>query len=605
MKAHARQERIMSQLLHHGAVRLVELCEQFQVSEGTIRNDLRMLELQGRLIRTHGGAVPIGAKHPAALKRTHGTGNDNANVTNADDALHHTEIQIIAHRAADLINEGDTILLTSSPITQAMVHDLLAMKPLVALTNSLDIAQRLSHNPAHTVILVGGRVQPNRDSLDGQMTANMLERIGMRVHKAFISCDGVNAAQGFACNDIDEARAKASMVTCADTVIMLAPSQVIGKPALMSFASLNQADHVITTTGVTPEGLNLLTGAGVRVSVCGEHLTELCADCLPQRRWRVGFANLADAQDFAVRVRQSFEQAAMASGRIELLLADNKADPQVALENARLMLEAKVDLMIEYQQDERTNYILMDLFRSAGVPVIAIDIPMPGAVYFGADNYRAGRIAGEAAANWIRQHWSGRLDRIVCLEQNESGSVPAARIQGSLVTLRAIFPLKESDILSYDTRGTLDESRSAALQALRNVPWGRNVLFLGINANSALGALEAAEALGRQSCTAVVSQNVTTQIRHELHRGNPMLIGAVDYFPGSYGERVLRIAEDMLTGKPVAPATYTDHLLVTSANVQQLYPIEGNGVRLVTDRAAAHSAMNGAHLKVPSREHGT
>jgi ribose transport system substrate-binding protein len=204
--------------------------------------------------------------------------------------------------------------------------------------------------------------------------------------------------------------------------------------------------------------------------------------------------------------------------------------------------------------------------------VIAVDIPMPGAVYFGADNYRAGRMAGEAAAAWIQKHWGGKLDRIVCLEQRESGSIPAARIQGTLVTLRNVISIKDSDIIFCDTHGTLDESRAAATTALRNIPWGKKVLFIGINANSAVGALEAAEVLGRQSCTAVVSQNASRRVRGELRRNNPMLIGAVDYFPEAYGDRIMQLAVAMLNDKPVPPATYTDHALMTHVNVQRFYP---------------------------------
>jgi ribose transport system substrate-binding protein len=326
----------------------------------------------------------------------------------------------------------------------------------------------------------------------------------------------------------------------------------------------------------------------VRVSLCGERITELCADCPPDRKWRIGFANLTEQQDFAVSVRQSLERGATRLGNVELILTDNEGNPAAALENARRLIAAKVDLMVEYQQDEHTNYALMDMFRTAAVPVVAIDIPLPGAVYFGADNYRAGRIAGEAATQWIEQHWRGRLDRIVCLEQSESGSIPAARIHGALSILQAHFAIKDGDILHFETRGALEESRSAATQALRHIPWGRNVLFIGINAHSAVGALEAAEVLGRQSCTAVVSQNVSTRIRRELRRNNPMLIGGVDYFPHTYGERVLQLALNMLTGASVPPAGYTDHMLVTADNVQQLYPDDAKDARdLAYARASA------------------
>src|SRR5205085_5518583 len=117
--------------------------------------------------------------------------------------------------------------------------------------------------------------------------------------------------------------------------------------------------------------------SGVRVSLCGERITEICADCPPDRKWRIGFSNLTEDQDFAIKVRESIEKAAQSLGVVDLVLTDNAAEPSIALENARRMLDANLDLMIEYQQDERTNYILMDMFRNARLPVIAIDIPMP------------------------------------------------------------------------------------------------------------------------------------------------------------------------------------------------------------------------------------
>ena len=588
MKSRERQEQIIAYLLSKGNLRLVELRERFQVSEGTIRNDLRNLEAGGKLIRTHGGATL-----PKMRLVTNGFAPGHGSPTHlTTDEQRHLEAHNMAHRAAELVNEGDAILLCSSPVTQAMVDELLPMKHLTVLTNSFDIAQRLSHNPSHTVVLIGGQVHYNADAINGPIASGMLER--MRVSKAFISCDGVSSAQGFASTEIADAQMKASMIGCADTVIMLAPGNIIGHLALMSFAGLNQAHHLITTHEAPTDMLRALMSSGVRVSLCGERITEICADCPPDRKWRIGFSNLTEDQDFAIKVRESIEKAAQSLGVIDLVLTDNAAEPSIALENARRMLDANLDLMIEYQQDERTNYILMDIFRSARLPVIAVDIPMPGAVYFGADNYRAGRIAGEAAASWIREHWAGKLDKIVYLEQTESGSIPATRIQGTLDTLRAIIPIKDSDILHCDTHGGLEESRMAALNALRNIPWGKHVLFIGINANSAIGTLEAAETLGRQSCTAVVSQNASQRIRSELRRGNTMLIGAVDYFPEAYGDRILQMVMHLLAGKSVPPATYTDHALITAANVQRFYP---NDPKEVTELFALPPA-NMAHAQV-------
>jgi ribose transport system substrate-binding protein len=199
---------------------------------------------------------------------------------------------------------------------------------------------------------------------------------------------------------------------------------------------------------------------------------------------------------------------------------------------------------------------------------------MPGATFFGADNYRAGRMAGEAAVRWIQAHWHGQLDRLVCLEQPESGQMPQMRLQTQINYLTEAGLLTEQSIIRCNTRGELEDSQLAATTALRNIPWGKRVLFVGINSNSALGSLAAAEALDRQPYTAVISQNASLRVRRELLRRNPMLIGAVDYFPHHYGEKIVQIALTLLEGRPVPPAVYTDHVLLTSDNLKRIYPDE-------------------------------
>jgi ribose transport system substrate-binding protein len=439
-------------------------------------------------------------------------------------------------------------------------------------------------------------MRPERDTLVGHTAVAMLHEL--RVQKAFVSCDCVSAVYGFGDDDISGGELKTAMLACAQKVFVLAMADRLGKPALISFAPLSQAHHLVTTENAPPEILDALRMAGVQVSLCGEYITEICADPPQGRRWRIGFANLTEKQEFAVTVRQSIERSASENGCIDLLLADNEADSGVALANARSLLDAKVDLMIEYQQDEHTNNVLMDLFRSAMVPVIAIDIPLPGATFFGADNYRAGRIAGDAAARWIREHWNGKLDRLVCLEQPESGPVPAARIQGQIDGLRSAIAVGTENIIHLSTRGDLEGSQLAATQALRNIPWGKHVLFVGINAHSALGALAAAETLDRQQHTAVISQNASGRIRRELLRHNPMLIGAVDFFPQYYGTKAIQLALEILTGRPTPPAVYTDHMLITCDNVNRVYPDDLKETHELVTSAKAPTAKSASPIRV-------
>lgn len=563
-KARDRRTRILETLNQQGEVHLGELCEQFQVSEGTIRSDLAAMQTDGKLIRTHGGArslAHLGARAPLISTQAVEAGSVVA------------DVQRIAERAAELVSDGDTILLCEGEITRAMAARLLARRRLTVLTNSLEIALQLTQHPGCTVLMTGGQLGSAAASegsgvgtLGGSLAMATLQNV--RVDKAFIACDGITSAQGFGSNDLESAQLKGAMVQCAQTVVILAMPAAVGRAGLTTFFDIGSADqhstHLITTSTADGPEAAALRSSGLRVTLCGDGLVRICQDCPPEQRWRVGFANLNEREEFAIAVRRGLESAAQQSERVELLVADNDGDTRMALTNVRRMLESGIDLLIEYQVDELTNQTIMDMCRTANVPVIAVDIPAVGATFFGADNYRAGRMAGEAAARWIRRHWQGRIDKVVVLEQRVSGSLPAARIQGQLDVLEAELGVSDKHIVRFDTHGDLKESRKAAMQALHAIPWGKRVLFIGINAASAMGALQAVEALERQRDTIVVSQNINQGIRQEIERRNPVLIGAVDYFPEEYGTKLLRLVVDLLEGVGVPPAVHTNHALVVS-----------------------------------------
>ncbi len=130
--------------------------------------------------------------------------------------------------------------------------------------------------------------------------------------------------------------------------------------------------------------------------------------------YKIGFANLATGIDFTTAVEAGMKSAAAKAGNIDLVIANNNLDGATALNNAENFLTQGVDGVVEFQTDEKFGNVIMDKFRSQTppIPVIAIDIPMPGATFFGADNYHAGRLAGEAAGDYAVKNWSGKVDYI-------------------------------------------------------------------------------------------------------------------------------------------------------------------------------------------------
>ena len=96
---------------------------------------------------------------------------------------------------------------------------------------------------------------------------------------------------------------------------------------------------------------------------------------------------------FSEAVRESLAAAASSAG-VDLLVLDNKYDAAAAVKNAEEFVKQRVDLVIEFQIDQRIAPIIADKIHGAGIPLIAVDIPHPHATFFGVDNYRVGREAG-------------------------------------------------------------------------------------------------------------------------------------------------------------------------------------------------------------------
>ena len=106
---------------------------------------------------------------------------------------------------------------------------------------------------------------------------------------------------------------------------------------------------------------------------------------------------------------------------------------------------------------------------------------------------------------------------------------------------------------------------------LRESP-ARRILVGAANDPSALGALRAFQEAGRVSHCAIVGQNAEPEARIELRTVNTRFIGSVGYFPEKYGDGLIRVALDLLARKPVPPAVFIKHQLVTPENVDHLYP---------------------------------
>ena len=210
----------------------------------------------------------------------------------------------------------------------------------------------------------------------------------------------------------------------------------------------------------------------------------------------------------------------------------------------------------------------------AGIPVIAVEIPHPGATYYGANNYAAGLIGGRHLARWARQQWHGEVDEVLLLELAKAGPLPRSRLTGTVSGLKELLPaLPDSKANFLNGNGQFAVSLEVVRRHLRHST-AKRVLISAINDPSALGALRAFEEAGRANNCVAMGQNASLEARTELRREGSRLIGSVAYFPEQYGPGIISLALLILNKKPVPPAVFVKHQLVTRENVNHFYPNE-------------------------------
>ncbi len=562
MEAYKRRQAIQALLRDTGEVEIDDLARRLGVSPNSIRNDLDSLAAEGQLSRVRGGAVTLeanGSSRAAFVART---------------SVQRREKEAIGRWAASLVKDGDAIILDDSSSVFQLATHLRERRNLTVVTAGLEVALLLAQNPTNRVILAANTVYSNGTSLIGALNPDLLN--GFYASRFFMSAAGFSPEQGLTEIDGDVAQLKTQLLRLAKQVVALVDHSKVGTVSTFRSAGLSQIDLLATDGGIAPEVLADVRGrAPFPVVVVGPSSVETLPPIASgiARRYRIGFGNLTEQMVFAQQVRASLEAAAKAQENIELLIRDNRADRQTALDNATWFVANGVDLVIEYQIDAEAGNVIMDTFQRAGIPVIAVDIPLPGATFFGADNYRAGRMAGEALGYWIQQHWDGRLDRLLKLESRRVGSLGNARLQGQLDGLAAILGvIPEARIVAVDSPTILAEVVPAIAGLLSGIPVDERIAVIAINDDAALGALAAFERFGRLDQIAAVGQNADLLARAALRRPGFPFVGSTSYNPETYGERLLDLAQRLLRGEPVPPAVYVRHTVVTKQNVDQLYP---------------------------------
>jgi DeoR family transcriptional regulator, fructose operon transcriptional repressor len=227
-----RRSMIIEEVNRRSSIQVSDICDQFGVSEVTARADLASLEAAGALRRTHGGAVSI--------KRT-------ITVTYPDQRLNKNveAKRSVAERAAQFVEDGDSILVDTGTTTFEFVCCLTEFRKLKIVTHDLSIATFAGANlPNAEVMLLGGVLRRDRQYATGLITNTVLDKVN--ADKAFLATDSFHPDYGFTADNEGNAEVKTHMLENAREHYMLMDASKVRRPDFIRYADVHDFDAILT-----------------------------------------------------------------------------------------------------------------------------------------------------------------------------------------------------------------------------------------------------------------------------------------------------------------------------------------------------------------------
>jgi DeoR/GlpR family transcriptional regulator of sugar metabolism len=249
-----RQQRILELVREQVAVRVSYLSDLLNVSDMTIRRDLDVLEKQGFLERTHGGAV---CRQDRVFEET----------LYQSRLLEHPEERLrIAQKAASLIEPNDTIFIGAGTTTAQILRYLDPGLQVRIYTNNLGVLSEMQQDNIARIIFTGGTYDSISFSLMGPIAIEMIQQV--YATKMFLAVDGLSLKAGLTTVTIEDAMMSRTMIRHTQgQIIVLAEHTKFGCVAEMVIAPIEQADVVVVDRNISAVYLEQLESVGLRVVI--------------------------------------------------------------------------------------------------------------------------------------------------------------------------------------------------------------------------------------------------------------------------------------------------------------------------------------------------
>ena len=292
----------------------------------------------------------------------------------------------------------------------------------------------------------------------------------------------------------------------------------------------------------------------------------------------LAFTNILGGIPFCDAVWQSVQdQWALAGGNPgDLYYADNQVDPTIGLKNAEIMLAKSPDVFINFQFDSKINSIISVKFAQAGIPIIAVDVPTPGAPFMGVNNFKVAYLSGEEAIKYVDKLGGiEMIDSIILMQLPAGGEVTMLRSEGFY---QAFVDTYGADVIDPITirgncgNGEAEQSNQAMTDILSTIPDSEYFVLTSVNSQSMSGIISAIQTAGRWDPDKwiIITQGADETGCQQVIDG--LTDGSIAYFPEKYGEYLIPASVALMKGEIVPPFMYVENALIDMSNMADYYP---------------------------------
>jgi len=249
---HERRSEIIEKVKSQRMVKVSDLMKEYGVSIETIRRDLEYLEQNNHLKRVYGGAVLPGLYHqePAFTQR---------------EMVHRQEKMAIGRAAAQLIDNGDTLIVDVGTTPREVVRHIKDKQELTIITNSTLIAHEVIHNHGCRVLLLGGEMRSGELSVSGFLAEQNLKQF--YANKMIMGVGGVSLKTGITDYHMEEANVRRIMIERSERIIAVTDCSKFGVTAANYVCPLNRLDYLVTDWTAPDKLLQEVRNEGVHVIV--------------------------------------------------------------------------------------------------------------------------------------------------------------------------------------------------------------------------------------------------------------------------------------------------------------------------------------------------